>query len=210
MLISRTALCLAVCLLSSVALAQGAEKKPAADREKIEARFVELMRVMLKSPPTDKAAGTAMMEELKTLMFTLSGIDPKNPPPDAGKRISEMQAEILSRRAPELRDQLLQQTQLFACRSKQIEAKGGLKGLSTMQEQTMADTKKYAKTLKELDADLIVSPKRYGYEMVESTAKHFKVRAIGKDDMAGDVWEVDERGQPENTTNACKKFQAAP
>jgi hypothetical protein len=208
MLNSRATLLLAVTTCASLAFAAPAAKDgQTAEREKIELRFVEVMRSGLRAPPTDPAAKKAMMEELRTLMFALADIDPKNPPKDAGARIAAAQAEVLGRRDPALRDELLKQTELYACRSKQIDAKVGLKGLGRRQKDSMAEQKKFAKTLKELDPDGAVTARRYTFEVVDLGAKHFKVRAIGKDDMAGDTWEIDERDEPENTLNLCKKLQ---
>ena len=180
---------------------------PNAAREKQELRFVELLKAGLRAPPKDPAAQKAMKDELKTLMFALADIDPNNPPADAGAKLTAMQAEVLGRRDPALRDELAQQMALFACRSKQIEAKSGLKSVWRMQTDEQTEKGKFAATLKELDAEAIISPRRYAFTMVEATAKKYRVRATGKDDMAGDVWEVDERGEPANTANLCQKLE---
>lgn len=204
----RTALLFAAALWTSIALAADPAISP--QREKDELRFVELMRKGLRSPPKTPEEQKALKDELMPLMFSLAGVDPKNPGPDAQTKLSASQADILGRRDPALRDELLLQTQQFMCRSKQIEAKVGLQSVGRMQNDWLAEHKKFASTLKELDAEAIIAPRRYSYAVVAVTPKHFKVRATGKDDMAGDVWEVDEKGEPTNTTNLCQKFQGGP
>lgn len=180
-----------------------------AERERQELRFVELLRTGLHKPPADEAAKMAMMEEMRTLLFALAGIDPKNPPADAPQKLAAAQAEVLSRRDPALRDEMLQKTQSYACRSKQIEAKVEAKGLFREQMAYQQERDRFAPDMKTLRAEGVVSAKRYDWAIVRADERHFLVRASGKGDMAGDVWEIDEKGEPKNTADLCGKGQPA-
>ncbi|HUB07728.1 MAG TPA: hypothetical protein VMB50_12030 [Myxococcales bacterium] len=56
--------------------------------------------------------------------------------------------------------------------------------------------------LADLDASDLAA-KWYGYTLLAADAKHFRARATGKAEMAGDVWEIDEAGEPQNAANLC-------
>ncbi|HUB07729.1 MAG TPA: hypothetical protein VMB50_12035 [Myxococcales bacterium] len=98
----------------------------AAEREKKELRFVELLRQGLHAPPPDQKAGEAMANELRSLLFALAGVDPAAPPSQAtAQKIVATQADVLARRDPALRDEILRETKRYLCRMKQSEAKTG-------------------------------------------------------------------------------------
>lgn len=150
-----------------------------------------------------------MMGELKGLLFELAGVDAANRSPDSGKKLAETQGEILKRRDPELAAEMLRETQRYACRSKQIDGKVGLKTVFRAQESWKEEHKKFSSKLEELELspDLL---RRYDFKLVKGDAKRFFATATGKDEMAGDAWEIDEKGEPKNTNNVCDQFLAKP
>jgi hypothetical protein len=193
-----------------IAAADAPNAPPAkADREKQELRYVELLRTGLRKPPADEDAKFKMMEEMRSLLLTLAGIDPKNPPPDAGQRLAATQADVLARRDPALRDEMLVQTKSYTCRSKQIEAKVEAKGLFREEMAYQQERDRFAPDMKTLRAEGVVSARRYDWAIVRADERHFLARATGKGEMAGDVWEIDEKGEPKNTADLCGKGQPA-
>ena len=201
---------IAVALAFALAAPPAPAPKMDPDREKKELRLVEIVRMMQKKPAPDAAAQKAIFDEYKGLLMFFAGVDPKNPPKDpaaqqkAQEAMMLAQGEILGRRDPALRDQLEHDLKAYACKSKQSEAKANLKGIAVGERAWFEDEKKgYSKDLKEIGA--VMDSKRYTIAVVDVKPAHFLVRATGKDDMAGDVWEVDEGGTPRAVTDICAK-----
>ena len=190
---STTIVALSLAIALHAAPAAPAKKDAAAaEREKKELRLVEILRGGLKQGSKPDPS----------LMFDLAGVDPKNPPSDAGQKLAATQADILGRRDPALRDEMLAQTKLYLCRTKQSEARANLMAIATAQAAWQAEHDKYSANLKELELGGL-EIRRYDYSLVEGTAKTFRARATGREDMAGDVWEIDQTREPKNTANAC-------
>lgn len=99
----------------------------------------------------------------------------------------------------------------YQCRAKQSEAKGNLKALFVAEESYRAEKNTYG-TLDEVGFRPSGEKLRYDYVLVSHDAEHFVAEARGKDEMNGDLWRVDEHGQPENlaTVEDCGEVQKAP
>ena len=209
---SRVALFL---LFTCAGLAQAATKTAAtaptltpAERDQKEQRFVALLRSALHAPPTDEKK-EAMATELSGLLFSLAGLDPAHLPPDAEERATSTQSDILARRDPTLGDELLQEMKRYACHMKQAEAKMGLRMVHTGEMAWEVEHDAYTASLKEAGVEGILEPKRYDFAIVQAGPKGYRARAAGKDDMAGDVWEVEGSGEPKNSANLCEKLKSA-
>ncbi|HEY4222836.1 MAG TPA: hypothetical protein VGO62_15875, partial [Myxococcota bacterium] len=107
---------------------------PDAAREKQELRLVEILHTMNDKPPADKKAQDALMSEYQALLFSLAGVDPAKvksmSPADQQKAqasVMAVQGEVLKRRDPALAAKMVHDLLLYGCKSKQIEAKVGLK-----------------------------------------------------------------------------------
>jgi hypothetical protein len=196
-------------LASSVAFAA---PLTAAEREAKEVRLVEIYKANLhsKAPPPDAAA---LKAELQGLLFALAGVDPATATAEDGKKLAEVQGEVLKRRDPVLAAEMLRETQRYLCRSKQIDAKVGLKSLARSEEAWKADHARYTAKLAELESvgvSVADFGKRYEFKLGKADAKHFAATATGTGDQAGDVWEVDEKGEPTNSKNLCEQLAAKP
>lgn len=200
----KTMLFAVVVAVSSVALAA---PLTAAEREAKERRLVEIYQTAIahKGPPP--ADVDRLMAELKALLFELAGVDPATATPEDIKKLADTQGEILNRRDPDLAAEMLRETQRYKCRSKQIDAKVGLKGLGRSQEAWKSEHGKYTAKLGDLDLGDDFG-KRYDFKITKADAKHFAATATGKADQTGDVWEVDEKLEPSNTKNLCEQSQA--
>lgn len=191
----KTMLCALVVAVSSVALAA---PLTAAERETKEKRLVEIYHAALAqkgSPPADANE--------------LAGLDPATATAEDGKKLAETQGEILNRRDPALAAEMLRETQRYLCRSKQIDAKVGLKSLGRSQEAWKGEHGKYTAKLAELELGDDFG-KRYDFVITKADAKHFTATATGKADQAGDVWVIDEKLEPSNTKNLCEPAQPKP
>lgn len=165
---------------------------------------MELLRKGMHDPPTDPKTIEAMQLELKSTLFALAGVDPANPAEDSPRKLAATEADVLARRDPKLRDEILGETKRYVCRVKQSEAKSGLKALYVAERSWQAEHDTYSKNLHDIGTDdAALEAKRYGYAVLQADKDHFRARATGKDDMEGDVWEIDEGGEPKNTASVC-------
>lgn len=90
----------------------------------------------------------------------------------------------------------------FQCKSKQSMAKVTLSSLHVAQEAHHAETDSYGAA-----SDIgfqAASGGFYSFEVTSHDANSYQARAVGQGDMTGDIWQVDQRGQPENISNACR------
>lgn len=90
----------------------------------------------------------------------------------------------------------------FECRSKQSEAKTNLKAAYVMLESFKGEHRRYG-TLEESGFRPRAKTVRYEYELVDQGDDHFLMRASGQGEMAGDVWEIDQKLQLRNTSDLC-------
>ncbi len=177
----------------------------AAEREKKEARLVEILKSGLdQKAPSPKLE--AAEREMRELLMALADIDPKNPKPGDRQRVMAVQAEILARRDPALGRRLEQELKRFQCRAKQGEARANLKGLASAQRFWKEDHGGYTADLQRLDT--VLEWKRYTPSVVKATQAGFVMRATGKDEMAGDIWEIDEKGAVKEVASACPPASA--
>lgn len=202
----KTMLCALVVAVSSVALAA---PLTAAERETKEKRLVEIYHAALAQKGSPPADANKLKAELKGLLFELAGLDPATATAEDGKKLAETQGEILNRRDPALAAEMLRETQRYLCRSKQIDAKVGLKSLGRSQEAWKGEHGKYTAKLAELELGDDFG-KRYDFVITKADAKHFTATATGKADQAGDVWVIDEKLEPSNTKNLCEAAQPKP
>lgn len=93
-------------------------------------------------------------------------------------------------------------------KAKSVEAQIQLKALFHSEQTYRFIHSRYSDTLEPLDFELPPTVTQggtanYAYEIIEATPDHFKARATAVVDFDGDgilnQWEIDERGQPQQT-----------
>ena len=98
---------------------------------------------------------------------------------------------------------LVPQMNKFQCRAKQSEGKISLKSLYVAEASFQAEANRYG-TLEEVQYRSMSSQPRYKIEIVKKSDSGFTARATGiRDDVEGDIWEIDEKNQIRNIENAC-------
>jgi len=89
----------------------------------------------------------------------------------------------------------------YKCKSMQTEAKSNLMSLRTGMEMVKAETNAYPKTLEA--AEFAPMGKYYDYKLVKADDAGFLAEAVGKGDMAGDQWKVDQGGTVTAVKDKC-------
>ncbi len=100
---------------------------------------------------------------------------------------------------------------LFACRSKQTEAKTVLRGIYTAEEAYRAEHDLYLDAAP-ADISIIglaitgpVARRRYEYSVTNALPNSFSSHAVGQPgQMDNDLWDGDEKAGTDNTLNGCR------
>ncbi|HEY4222526.1 MAG TPA: hypothetical protein VGO62_14320 [Myxococcota bacterium] len=97
----------------------------------------------------------------------------------------------------------------FQCRAKQSEAKSNLKALSVDELSYKSEHETFSSDEKALGFEPLGAKVRYTYAVDRADKDHFHATAhvspafLGE--LSTDAWEVDETGQPKNSTNGCER-----
>jgi Tfp pilus assembly protein PilE len=94
---------------------------------------------------------------------------------------------------------------MFQCRSKQSEAKGNLKALYVGEMSYFAEKNTYSNDANALGFQPRGNILRYDYVITEAGPQLFRAEARGKNEMTGDLWVIDQTGQPQNVDNVCNR-----
>lgn len=93
----------------------------------------------------------------------------------------------------------------YKCKSMQSEAKAKLMALKTVMESVKTEKGAYPKSIDEAKAaGFDATGQYYDFRLGRVDAAAFSAEAVGKDKMAGDVWQVDQTGMPKAVTDKCK------
>ncbi len=90
----------------------------------------------------------------------------------------------------------------YECRAKQSEAKSNLKSLYIAQSMFQAERSRFG-TLEEIGFAPAGETLRYEYVLVSHDDTHFVAEARGKDEMTGDLWQIDDTGTPRALQSVC-------
>lgn len=95
----------------------------------------------------------------------------------------------------------------FECRAKQSEAKSNLKSLYVAQASYFAEHGRYGASLEEVGFEPGGETIRYEYVLVSNGESGFVAEARGLDEMTGDLWQIDEGGEPRALRNVCARWE---
>ena len=94
----------------------------------------------------------------------------------------------------------------YICQSKQAEAKATLKTVRSSEASYLDANKKYSGSLTELAIPTDMA-RSYTVTVDSATATGYGATATGKDDMAGDVWKIDETAtEAKAVTDKCSSM----
>ncbi len=93
-------------------------------------------------------------------------------------------------------------TNQYLCRSRQAEAKSELAAFMITAQSYKADKGQFPKTLAESGYHPL-NAKYYDISVVSSSATSIVAQATGKEEAAGDVWRINEKGAPTAVTDQC-------
>jgi hypothetical protein len=167
------------------------------------ATVVKTWREVPKNTPTEQQ----LSKVVAVLVFEAAGaVDPQEPTAAEQKAAADVVSALKAQGADpgEAVEAVAARQRVAACAVAQSEAKKLLKALYVAEMSWSGEKDTFEKDFKVLEFE----PRgaQYTVELVKVSATGFQARAVGRDEVAGDEWTIDESGVvPKQVKNACSK-----